>query len=190
MENEALELLKILERTNADNPNRWNVTSANLSTYISIKFILDNNIVIDEKIIEGWVLENIGRRHNLDQSLGLFTSFGNNMPTGYLKFMDIFGYQELSMGTKKYKVVEVKKGDCIFPDAITQFLDYVDWVVENIAEGDYKLVEGAIIAKEFNTDCITFVKNCNATGRGRKIQLIKFDYVPARYDHLNITRVV
>lgn len=190
MGNEALELLKILERTNADNPNRRSVTPANLSGYIPIQFILNPNVVIDEKIIEGWVLENIGRHQNLDNSLGPFTSFGNNMPAGYLKFMDIFGYQELTTGIKKYKVVELKKDDCVFPNDINQLLGYVDLVVENIAEGDYKLVEGAIIASDFNNDCVIFVNNFNAIGRGRKIRLIKFDYAPRTYNHLNITRVV
>lgn len=185
MENEAFELIKLLDRDNADTFNRLSITPANLGSYQPIEFILDPNVVTNEKIVEGWALENIGRDQNLDNALGPFTSFGNNMPAGYLKFMDIFGYQELSMGIKKYKVVEVKVNDCIFPNDINQLLGYIDWVVENIAEGDYKVVEGAIIAKDFNRDCVAFVNNFNAIGR--KIRLIKFDYVPP-YNHLNITR--
>jgi hypothetical protein len=190
MENEAFELLKIIERTNADNPNRRSITPAKLSRYIPIQFILNPDIVTDEKIIEGWILGNIGRHRNLDSSLGPLTSFGNNVPAGYLKFMDIFGYQELSTGIKKYKVVEVKKDDCIFPDHVNQLLGYVDWVVENIAGGDYRLVEGAIIARGFDNDCVNFVNNFNTVGMGRKIRLIKFDYAPPTYNHLNITRMV
>lgn len=90
MKNEAWELIKILERENADNSNRRNVTPTNLSNYIPIEFILNPNIIIGEKIIEGWILENIGRNRILDNALGPFTSFGNNMPAGYLRFMDIF----------------------------------------------------------------------------------------------------
>ncbi len=187
MENEAFELLKILDRMNADNFNRRNIEPADLSNYVPIQFILNLNIVGDEKIVEGWFLENIGRNPNLDGMIGLFTSFGNNLPAGYLKFMDIFGYQELITGIKKYKVVEVKKEDSIFPNDINQLLGYVDWVVENIAEGDYKLVEGIIIARDFNNDCITFVENFNTMGR--KIRLIQFDYSPP-YSNLNIERVV
>lgn len=189
-EQESLELLKILERMNADNPKRRLVKSFNPLNYLPIQFVLNPNIVENEKIIEGWVLENIGRNTNLDTSLGQFTSFGNNMPAAYLQFMDIFGYQELPMGLKIYKVIEVKKEECAFPNDINQLLKYVDWVVENIANGDYKLVEGAIIAKDFNTDCINFVKNSNSIGTNRKIRLVKFNYSPPLFATLNITRLI
>lgn len=188
MENEAFELLRILERENADKSNRLNVTPANLTNYIPIQFILDPNVVSDEKIIEGWILENIGRNNVLDSALGPLTCFGNNMPAGYLKFMDIFGYQELSIGNRKYKIMEVKKDECVFPDDINQLLGYIDWVVENITSGNYKAVEGIIIAKDFDENCISFVKNFNTMGR--KIRLIKFDYNAPYYNHLNITTVI
>ncbi|MBA7651709.1 hypothetical protein ES703_59528 [subsurface metagenome] len=188
MENEAFELLKILDRENADSPNRLTVKTAKLKNYIPIEFILNPNIVVNEKVIEGWVLENIGRHPDLDNALGPFASFGNNMPAGYLKFMDIFGYQELSTGIRKYKVVEVKPNDCVFPDDVNQVLGYTDWVVENIAEGNHKLVESIIIAKDFNNNCINFANSFNSIAR--KIRLIKFDYTPPAYNQLNITRIV
>jgi len=188
MENEASELIKILERENADNQNRRTVNPANLTGYIPIEFILNPNVVVHEKIIEGWILENIGRNKAIDGALGEFTSFGNNMPVGYLQFIDIFGYQELSSGNRKYKVIEIKKGDCVFPNDIKQLLGYSDWVVENIGSGDYKAVDGLIVAKDFNSDCVTFAKNLNKMGR--KIRLIKFDYDPPNYNSLKIKRLV
>ena len=188
MENEAFELLKILDRENADSPNRLSIRPTNLTRYVPNQFVLNPNIVTDEKIIEGWVLENIGRHSDLDNALGPLTSFGNNMPAGYLKFMDIFGYQQLTTAVRKYKVIEVKKDSCIFPNDINQLLGYTDWVVENITEGNHKLVESIIIAKDFNNDCVSFVNNFNL--RARKIRLVKFDYNPPLYDQLNITRVV
>ena len=188
MENETLELLKIINRENANNIERRTITPAQLNNYKPIEFILNPDIVVNEKIIEGWILENIGRHDDLDNALGPLTSFGNNMPAGYLKFMDIFGYQELSTGIKKYKVIEVKTSDCVFPNDINQLLGYTDWVVENIAEGDYKIVESIIIAKDFNSDCISFVENFNTTARN--IHIVKFDYIPPGYSQLNITKIV
>ena len=188
MEDEAHELLRILDRSNSDDTNRQTIEPANLTEYLTIQPNLNPNVVTNEKIIEGWILGNIGRHPDLDNALGPLTSFGNNMPAGYLKFMDIFGYQKLSTGIKKYKVIEVKKDDCIFPDDINQLLGYTDCVVENIAGGDYKLVESIIIAKDFNSDCIGFVENFNATARN--IRLVKFVYNPPDYSQLNIIRVV
>lgn len=188
MENEAFDLLKILDRENADNSRRLAVKPAKLANYKPIRFVLDPNIVVDEKIIEGWVLENIGRHPDLDSALGPLTSFGNNMPAGYLKFMDIFGYQQLSLGIRKYKVIEIKKDECSFPNDVNQVIGYADWVVENIAEGDYKLVESIIIAKDFDDGCINFANNFNSMAR--KMRLIKFNYDPPTFNRLNITKVV
>jgi hypothetical protein len=188
MRDEAFELLKILDRVNADNPDRLTVGPASLTNYVPIEFVLNPDIITNEKIIEGWLLENIGKHSGLDNALGPLTSFGNNMPAGYLKFMDIFGYQELATGIKKYKVIEIKKESCIFPDDINQLLGYTDWVVQNVAEGNYKLVEGILIAKNFNDDCKRFVENFNATAR--KIRLISFSYAFPGYNALEIKRVV
>jgi hypothetical protein len=190
MEYEALELLKLLERENSDTPKRRKIKPMNLSKYIPIQFILNPNIVKNEKIIEGWMLENIGRNRSLDNALGPLTCFGNNVPIGYLKFVDIFGYQQLSADARKYKVIEVKKDESIFPDDINQLLSYIDWVVENIAQGDHKLVEGLLIAKNFDSVAIDFVKNFDTITKGRKIKLIKFDYVPPTFSNLMVQRVV
>jgi len=188
MENEAIELIKLLDRENADTTNRLHIKPARLSKYRRIQFILDPRIVENEKIVEGWILQNIGRHKDLDNALGPLTSFGNNIPASYLKFMDIFGYQSLKSGLKKYKVIEVKKDNCIFPDDINQLLGYTDWVVENIAEGDHKLVESIVMAKDFTQDCKAFAENFNSIAR--KMRLVKFEYVHPIYNHLNIIRMV
>jgi len=188
MENEARELLKVLDRENADSTNRRTIRGADLRTYAPIQFVLNPDIVTDEKIIEGWILQNIGRHDLLDEALGPLTSFGNNMPAGYLKFMDIFGYQELPSGLRKYKVIEVKKDDCIFPDNINQVLGYSDWVVRNIAGGDYRLVESIVIARGFSEESIKFAQNSNTMSR--QMRLIKFDYGPPQHETLLISREV
>lgn len=188
MVDEAWEFIKILDRENSDYQNRRDVNANNLSRYIPIEFILNPYIVEDEKIIEGWILENVGRNSSLDSALGSFTCMGNNMPAGYLRFMDIFGYIELSSGVKKFKVIEVKKDNCIFPDDISQLIGYTDWIIENIASGDYKTVEGILFARDFDESCINFVQNFYTIGR--KIRLIKFDYCSPGYNTLAINQVV
>ena len=190
MMDEALEISRLLDRVNSDNRSRLTIVPRNLSGFTNIKLILNPNIVTNEKIIEGWILENIGRNAVLDSALGSMTSFGNNVPAGYLKFMDIFGYHELPTGTRKYKVCEIKKDESTFPNDINQLLGYMDWIVENIASGEYKAVEGILIAKGFSDDCIGFVRNFNSINSGRDIRLIRFDYVPPDYNNLNIIRVM
>jgi hypothetical protein len=116
--NEATELYNLLLRENSDISTRRIITPSYLTNYREIEFILNPKITTNEKIIEGWVLSEIGRNQVLDKAIGNFTCFGNNVPIGYLKFADIIGYQDLGEGLRKYKVIEIKKDESIFPDNI------------------------------------------------------------------------
>jgi len=185
---EALELLKLLEIENADSVNRFNVQPMNLQAYLPIEFILNENIVDNEKIIEGWICSQLGRNPAVDSIFNDFTSFGNNIPIGYLKFIDILGYKELISGIKKYKIIEVKKGDCIYPDNINQLVDYINKAAMNIVNGNFKLVEGFLVAKTFSQDCIDFVTQFNQTGR--TIKLISFQYNPPHFNNLILNQIV
>jgi|GEM_PF-2207900 len=187
---EAWEIVKLLERQNSDELTRTTIAPKNLNGFLGIDFILNPNIVEDEKIIEGYICGNFGRNQNVDSSFGVFGSFGNNMPVpgGYTKMMDIFGLQEFSHNSKKFKIVEVKKGACVFPDHISQLIGYMDLITENIARGELKNVEGILVAKEFDADVTSFVSIFNQLGR--MIKLIQFDYVPPQFRSLNFTRVI
>jgi len=188
MLNEAWELYNLLKRENSDNSNRRIIQPTNLANYVPIRFILNPRIVTDEKIIEGWILSEIGRNRVLDKAIGHLTCFGNNVPIGYLKFADIIGYHDLSEGLMKYKVIEVKKDESIFPDNINQLLNYVDWVSENITH-DRKLILGAIVAQDFDRDCTAFVNNFNSIMIGVRIRLIKFAYSPPNFASLTLQQV-
>ena len=188
MEFEAFEILKLIEIENADNSNRLTIQPMNLQTYLLLEFILNNNIVENEKIIEGWICSQLGRNANIDSIFKEFRCFGNNIPIGYLKFIDILGYQTLPSGIKKYKIIEVKKGDCIYPDNITQLIDYINKAALNIVEGNFKLIDGYLVAKTFSQACIDFVTQFNQTGR--LIRLVSFDYSPPNYNSITLTQVV
>jgi hypothetical protein len=188
MEFEAYEILKLIEIENADTGNRFTIVPFNLQNYSPINFILNPNIIEDEKIIEGWICSQIGRNQNVDSIFSTFTSFGNNVPIGYLKHMDILGYKELRPGTRKYRVVEVKKDDCVFPDNINQLVHYVNKAATNLANGDFKLVEGYLVTRNFNQDSINFVTQFNQTGR--KIRLVQFQYSPPAYNQLQLTQII
>ncbi len=187
---EAWELIRLLERENSDSTNRTLVAPKNLNAFLPINFILDPNVVEDEKIIEGFLCANFGRNAPIDAIIGPFDSFGNNVPApgGYTKMMDIFGYQTFSLDAKKFKIIEVKKGPSDFPGHIQQLAEYMDLVTENVAAGELKNVEGILVAREFTPDAISFVTNFNQFGR--TIKLVQFDYVPPAYTSLNFNRIV
>lgn len=187
---EAWEIIKLIERQNSDETTRMTVIPKNLTRFLPIDLILNPNIVQDEKMIEGYICGKLGRNPNVGTSFGVFNSFGNNMPApgGYTKMMDIFGYQTFSHNSKEFKVVEVKKGPCVFPDHIKQLTEYMDLITENIAGGELKNVEGILAAKEFSADAISFITNF--TPLGRTIKLIEFDYVSPQFSSLIFNRIV
>jgi hypothetical protein len=188
MLNEATEFHNLLLRENSDILARRSINPNYLTNYRDIKFILNPKISTNEKIIEGWLLSEIGRNQVLDKAIGSFTCFGNNVPIGYLKFADIIGYQDLGEGLRKYKVIEVKKDESTFPDNVNQLLNYVTWLSENITH-DSKLIMGVIIAKDFSSSCVAFVNNFNSVMIGQKIRLIKYSYMPPDYTSLGLEQV-
>ncbi|MEX0944138.1 MAG: hypothetical protein WDZ38_00610 [Balneolaceae bacterium] len=185
--NEAVEILKLIESKNSDINGRHEVTPKNLNNFNNISFVLNPNIVQDEKIIEGYILSQLGQNPEVDNHFGKFHSFGNNIPGGYLKFMDIFGYQSFVTDTKKYKVVEIKKNHASFPNDINQVIGYTDWVIENLASGIVKNVEGILVAKGFTDETVQLVSNLQ--GFGRNIKLISFNYSENNFDQLDFTRI-
>jgi hypothetical protein len=188
MLNEATEISNLLQRENSDISARRTITPSYLTNYRDIKFILNPQIATNEKIVEGWLLSEIGRNQVLDKAIGTFTCFGNNIPIGYLKFADIIGYHDLGDGMRKYKVIEIKKDESIFPDNVNQLLNYVTWLSENITR-DSKLTLGVIVAQDFTPTCVAFVNNFNSVMIGQKIRLIKYSYVPPDYSSLSLEQV-
>lgn len=185
---EYKEILKLLEIENIENNNRFTISPLNLSSYLPIEFILNNNIIEEEKIVEGWILSQIGRNTNVDNIFGEFTSFGNNVPIGYMKFMDIIGYKEISSNIRKYKVLEIKKNDCIFPDHIKQLIKYTEEVSKVLCNNNDKLVDGYLIAKSFTNETVEFITNFNKTAR--TIRLVEFNYNLPTYNSLVLNIII
>ena len=188
MEFEAFETLKLLEIENRDDASRFNINQFNLANYIDIKFILNPNIIEDEKIIEGWICSKLGSTPVLDLIFNQYTSFGNNVPLGYLKHADILGYKLLHSGTRIFRIIEVKLSENINSDDINQLIDYMNICEKFILKDDLEIVEGYYLAKSFTTQCVDFVGQFNKTGR--KINLIKYQYNPPNFQDLIITSVI
>lgn len=125
----------------------------------------------------------------LQKIFGNITSFGNNVQIGYLKGIDILGITYGTTGIVKFKIIEIKIDNVTF-DHIKQTLGYVDWIIEHLSSGNPKFVNGYIVAKSFDSACVDFVKNHNIINQGRRLHLVKFDYVGPNYRTLNIQKKV
>lgn len=82
-------------------------------------------------------------------------------PVDYMDKMDIFAYRYTEIdGEKvisKYMVIELKK-DCANVDTIAQVTNYVDWICNKYAYGDYSLIEAYILASDFESGMLS---RCN-----------------------------
>lgn len=185
LRNEVNILIQLLDKWNYDNNNRLNFSPKNLTGFRNINFILDNNIKTFEKIIEGWLLQNM-ENENLVHLFGEFSSIFNTFQIGYLNGIDIFGYVEKNDHILKYKIIEIKKDGALFPDHFKQLITYMTWVTRFMAKGDETLVEGYLVANQFNNEDVKFIEQYNKIRNGCFIKLIKFTYAPPNYTYLRL----
>lgn len=84
-------------------------------------------------------------------------------PVIYIDRIDLFGYsylKELEGGSlservkKEFLIVELKKGMVQDIHPVVQVMKYVDYVVNEYAEGDYSRVRAVLLAKDFSDDVI------------------------------------
>jgi len=76
-------------------------------------------------------------------------------PVDYMDKMDIFAYKYTEIDTEKviskYMVIELKK-DSANVGTMTQVTNYVDWICNNYAYGNYSLIEAYILAADFDSE--------------------------------------
>lgn len=132
-------------------------------------------------------------------------------PVEYMEWMDVFGYKtsqslvSMSIPTmfaiSDYYVFEIKRGSLKLEHrgsretnqikerktVANQLMKYVDWIANNYASGKYLMVNGVIIAKEFDREFINYckekcIRNYNSGYRNSvpstwdKIKLIKYSF--------------
>lgn len=196
---EAMALIEVFRRENPRGLKEEEVIPKNLSDFDPISIPLDfhDNEAQHEKILEAWVLQQLGSFSNNDvkRLLGSFDYYANAVPSFYLDTMDIYGYLEKDGIEYMHKVIELKKG--MVTGAVgqtkcplSQLLRYRNWVIENRAGGDPRKVEVSIIARDFEkpeeTSHITyieFVELLNRTEYGQPIKLISYDFDPDNYTY-------
>ncbi len=188
MLDEAQELIKLLELQNLES-DRIEMLPKKMDQMNDIQLVLNPKIVENEKIIEAWLNMSF-KTKDLKDVFGTIDSFGNNVQVGYLKGIDIFGYRRTARGLTKYKVIEVKKDRILNgTSCLEQVSTYMDWVIMHLSEGNPKLVEGYIVARDFDKETIQFVKKHNAINSGRKISLVKFSYVEPCYATIELNKI-
>ena len=132
-------------------------------------------------------------------------------PVEYMEWIDVFGYkvsqtlQERNIPTlfaiNKYYSIEIKKDALKLTQKVKketknsvetkgvlhQLMKYIDWVAKNYASGKYSMVNGIIVANNFDDDFISYckekcIRNYNSGYRNstpaawHKIKLIKYSF--------------
>jgi len=115
-------------------------------------------LVRDEKLMEAWLMANSVKPEdkkaykNITEIFGKFDFVANTIRSYYIKFMDIFGYEEKN-GQREYKIIELKTEKATLED-LKQLIKYINWIAEFLAEKNLNRVEGFLVGKKFDIEII------------------------------------
>lgn len=109
-------------------------------------------------------------------------------PIDYMDKMDVFGYRYIPGydTISKYLIIEIKK-DKADIDALHQVMKYVDWINQEYAHGDYSMIQGFLVASDYDDNVINhkndiavrnYIKGRRPVvlGKWNNIRLIKYKY--------------
>ncbi len=122
-------------------------------------------------------------------------------PVDYMDKMDIFAYKYTEAdGFKvisKFMVIELK-ADVANCDTIAQVTNYVDWICNNYAYGDYSLIEAYILAYSFKDDMYEnvnkYIRTYNMGSHPVKslvwdnIKFIKYRIAEGTVNYIDVTK--
>ena len=200
----------------SSHPNYYNFSVQSLLTNFSPYNIDDaNNAIQEEMAIEATLVDylNQGRTEEFGKLdyVSHQVSASPAKPVEYMEWMDVFGYKAsqpllnrsipILFAIDQYYVFEIKRG-CLklghrgtrdtkltkeSKAAANQLMKYVDWIANNYANGKYPMVNGIIVARDFDESFIKYckekcVRNYNSGYRNSapatwdKIKLIKYSF--------------
>ncbi len=180
---EVEELLELLENANYGSTTRQQFSPKDLSSFLPLSFILNPNIVTNEKLLEGYLCSAF-RGDEFSMIFGKPSSIVNNFQIGYLQGVDIYGYTTRRDGRYQHLVIELKKDRVNNPDAIRQLREYMSWVVEFMANGNELSVHGFFVASGFSDSVIAFVDNLNRLRTFGRIELVRYNRCMPDYERL------
>lgn len=151
----------------------WNLVSPSLSTW--------NDVLENEKQLEGAIIKLL-RDCNPDAEriFGELSFVANAIPSFYLDFMDIYGYQRTNGNIFRHVVIELKKdgfeGQIGFSGCpVNQVLRYRDWIVKNRAKGDVRAVDSFVVAKSYDQAYIDSTELLNNAFGYKVVRLVEYE---------------
>ena len=196
----------------SNNPNYYKFTIESLLSNFQIQ---NTDEIAPESVIEAALINYLNK--NKSTIFGKFdyvtrqVSASPAKPVEYMEWMDIFGYRisqslkekniPIQFAKDRYYVIEIKKFPLklkykskkepkwasIHKGFANQLMKYIDWVAKNYASGKYSMVNGIIVANDFDEDFINYckekcIRNYNSGYRNstpaawHKIKLIKYSF--------------
>lgn len=151
----------------------WDSVSASLSTF--------NDLLENEKQLEGSIIELLRDSDpSAVQIFGELDFVANAIPSFYLDFMDIYGYQQTNGSIFRHVVIELKKdgfgGEIGSPGCpVSQVLRYRDWIVQNRAKGDIRAVDSFVVAYSFDQEYLDSTEILNRTFGYNVVRLVEYN---------------
>ncbi|MCF8082580.1 MAG: hypothetical protein K9M96_05770 [Deltaproteobacteria bacterium] len=169
-DNRGMTSNRIIEPCDLEN---WDFVFPSLSTWYDM---LEN-----EKQLEGAIIKLLRDGHpETQQIFGELSFVANAIPSFYLDFMDIYGYQRRNENIFRHVVIELKKdgyeGQIGFSGCpVNQVLRYRDWIVQNRAKGDVRAVDSFVVAKFFDQEYIDSTEILNNAFGYKVARLVEYE---------------
>ena len=156
----------------------------------------------EEAALQAWLVFHITERTpEVEKIFGRFDVVINQVPaspfkpTIWMDKMDIFGYtleklaDELLPTIVTFKIIELKTEFLDIPPAgkanpVDQVMNYVDWIANTRAGGDYSLIEAYLVAKGFSEK----LKKYKDQHARRNYLLPRRPYTPNSWSNLKFVR--
>jgi len=95
-------------------------------------------------------------------------------PTSSQKEIDVLLFKHDSRGVLWYEILELKQ-HAFDQEELNKLMNYEDWVLNTLSDGNIRMVHSIGIANEFADDVKAYIKGRIGYG-GRKIRLIKYSF--------------
>lgn len=157
-----------------------------------IPFEIDCNAdkVAHENYLVAWLLKNLDTRV-VEERIGKANEFISWVPTSHGQIMDIVCLHEREIEPfdkavfAGYSVIECKKDACT-EENLKQLATYVDWVAIKRADGYRNMVQGIIIASDFNPELVEYAKDIAEFEGRTPFRLVKYRANPKGIELENV----
>jgi len=167
-------LLRMLHEKNPVIPDITKIgTKTHSKRGLPYDFLHEGKKLHYEAVLQSILLEDF-KQGKHKEIFGEYDYFVPFFPTSSQKEIDILLFKHDNKGVLWYEILELKQ-HAFDQEELDKLMNYEDWVLNTLSDGNIRMVHSIGIANEFADDVKAYIKGRMGYG-GRKIRLIKYSF--------------